>query len=100
MARRCQPRKTTTTCSDGARRDKQKGALAGPFSIRNVETLLGGWRRDLDGFGLAAALLEDEVVALGGDKLGLGLAGTGTGRDEAADDDVFLKTFEKVGLAG
>ncbi len=48
--------------------------------------LFGGRSRDLDGLGLAAALVQDQVVALGGDLLGLGLARTVTGRDHTADE--------------
>ena len=44
-----------------------------------IARLFGGGCRDLDGFSLAAAFLEDEVIALGSDLLGLGLTGTGTG---------------------
>src|SRR5690606_27210288 len=77
---------------------KEKGARRPlPYSDC-AQVLLGS--SELHRFGLTTTFLEDEVVALGRDELGLGLASTGTGRDQATNDDVFLEAFEQVGLAG
>ena len=67
---------------------KTKGPLPGPLSILGAERLLGRFdcrgSCQSGGFGLAAALFEDEVVALGGDLLGPRVGGAGAWRDEPA----------------
>ena len=46
-----------------------------------------------------ALLLEDQLVAMGSDGLDLSGHGTGTSRDQAADDHVLLEALEGIDLA-
>src|SRR5690606_25284974 len=90
----------------------KKGAAAGPFSTSSgaaalLETALlcgvGHVRQHRLGHLGArrlAALVEDEFVAMRGDATDLAHLPAGAGRDQTADDDVFLQALQHVDLAG
>ena len=95
---------------DLARTKERPGSPSGGFSIASTSScglfaaeLLGHVRKHRR-CGLRtrslAALFEDHLVARRRDAADLGHGATGTGRDQAADDDVFLQTLQAVGLAG
>src|SRR5215218_9661924 len=73
----------------------KKAARRRPFPSHKGLRLLGRRRQFADlRLRLGALLLQDQLVAMGCDGFDLRVQRTGTGWDQAADDDVLLEALE------